>query len=102
MNFVGNILLPVVGIVITVLSYFVFRYSIIKYDVSESENLYIPHRLKNVVEALGGIHNIIRLRDNGVELRNIKKVNTLKISGEMKENIFVTDDPKVVALGEYL
>ncbi len=102
MNFGGNILLPVVGIVITVLSYFVFRYSIIKYDVSESENLYIPHHLKNVVEALGGIHNIIRLRDNGVELRNIKKVNTLKISGEMKENIFVTDDPEVVALGEYL
>lgn len=102
MNFGGNFLLLVVGIVITVLSYFVFRYSIIKYDVSESENLYIPQRLKNVVEALGGVHNIIRLVDNGIEVRNIKKVNTLKLSGEMKENIFVTDDPEVVALGEYL
>lgn len=102
MNFGGNMLLPVVGIVITVLSYFVFRYSIIKYDVSESENIYIPPRLKSVVEALGGIHNIIRLRENGVEVRNIKKVNTLKLNGEMKENIFVTDNPEVVALGEYL
>lgn len=102
LNFGSNILLPVVGIVITVLSYFVFRYCIVKYDVSESENLYIPQRLKDVVEELGGIHNIIRIRENGVEVRNIKKVNTLKLDGEMKENIFVTDDPQVVALGEYL
>lgn len=102
LNLGSNILLPVVGIVITVLSYFVFRYCIVKYDVSESENLYIPQRLKNVVEELGGIHNIIRLRENGVEVRNIKKVNTLKLEGELKENIFVTDDPEVVALGEYL
>lgn len=85
-----------------VISYFVFKYGLLKYDIAESENKYIPQRLISFVEALGGIHNIIKVKDNGVELRNTKLLDSVKLDGEIKENIFLFEDERLIDLKEYL
>lgn len=97
-----NYLLLLVGVAFMVLSYFLFQYCILKYDVSERANIYIPKRLQWAADALGGVHNIIRFKEEGVEVRNVKRIDTLRLDGEMKENLFCTDNPQVVELAEYL
>lgn len=102
MHLNGNYLLFAAGAAITVLAYFLLKYCILKYGVSEYTTLYIPDALKPAAEALGGVKNIIRFTEKGVEVRNVKRIDTLKLDGEMKENIFYTTDPDVLALEEYL
>lgn len=90
------------GAVFVAIGYFVFKYSIEKHGISACHNIYIPSRLNSLVRNLGGIENIIRYKDNAVEVRNPELVNTLSIDVEINENVIKSEDEKFCELGEYL
>lgn len=90
------------GVAVAVISYFVFRYGVLKYDIAESENKYVPERFLPLIEALGGIHNIIKLKENGAEVRNVKLIDTIKLDGEIKENVFLFKDERLIEMMDYI
>lgn len=90
------------GAVFVAIGYFVFKYSIEKHGISSCLNIYIPTRLNNIVSNLGGIENIIRFKDDVIEVRNPKLVNTFKFDCSIDENIVKSDDKSFLELKEYL
>lgn len=90
------------GVVFFAIGYFITKYSVLKSGVSDCLNVYIPARLNKLVASLGGIVNIIKIKDDTVEVRNPKLVNNFELKCEIKENLIKTDDDKISELKEYL
>ena len=64
-------------------------------------NIYIPSRLNGFVKKLGGIENIIRIKDSKIEVRNPQLVNLIEGSCEIKGNIVEADKNLTDDLEEY-
>lgn len=92
----------VCAVVFVAIGYFVARYSYIKAGISDCFNNYIPTRFNNLIDALGGIVNIIKVNDDVAEVRNPKLVNTFDLKCEIRENLVKAEDEKIKELGEYL
>lgn len=90
------------GAVFVAIGYFVFKYSIEKHSISSCLNIYIPTRLNQIVNYLGGIENIIRFKDDVVEVRNPKLVNTFNFDCSIDENMIKSNDKSFLELKEYL
>ena len=90
------------GIVFIAIGYFVFKFSFEKYGISDTLNCYIPTRLSSFVKALGGVNNIIRYKDNALEVRNPKLIDTVSIECEISENLVKSKDKRLIELKEYL
>lgn len=90
------------GVVFIAIGYFVYKYSYEKHGISDCLNVYIPTRLNTFVKALGGIKNIIRYKDSGLEIRNPKLIDTVSIECEINENIVTSEDKRFIELKEYL
>lgn len=90
------------GIVFVAIGYFFYKFSYEKHGISDSMNTYIPTRLNSFVKALGGINNLIRYKDNDLEVRNPKLIDTVAIECEINENIVTSDDERFIELKEYL
>ncbi len=91
-----------VGVTFCVLAYFVSRYTVVRYGIAEHSCVWLPEDLRPLVQELGGLQNILAIEDDGVQVRNSKRVNTLLLEGELKEDRFMTDDPQIQTLKEYL
>lgn len=91
-----------VGVTFCVLAYFVGRYTVVRYGIAEHSCVWLPKDLRPLVQELGGLQNILAIDDDGVQVRNSKRVNTLLLEGELKEDRFMTDDPQIQTLKEYL
>lgn len=90
------------GVVFFAIGYFVYKYCYERYGITDRLNVYIPTRLNDFVKALGGISNIIRFKDDKLEVRNPKLINTMCIECEINENIISSDDERMGELKEYL
>ena len=84
------------------IGYFTAKYSIEKHGISDSLNTYIPTRLNKTVDALGSITNIIRFKNDCIEVRNPKLVNQLMLDCEIDSNVVKSNDEDFLALKEYL
>lgn len=91
-----------VGVTFCVLAYFVSRYTVVRYGIAEHSCIWLPEDLRPLVRELGGLQNILSIENDGVQVRNSKRVNTLLLEGELKEDRFITDDPQIQTLKEYL
>lgn len=91
-----------VGVTFCVLAYFVGRYTVVRYGIAEHSCVWLPEDLRPLVQELGGLQNILAIENDGVQVRNSKRVNTLLLEGELKEDRFITDDPQIQTLKEYL
>lgn len=89
------------SIVFLAIGYFVYKYCYEKYGISDCYNIYIPTRLNRVVDALGGIKNIVRFKEDYVEVRNSQLVDNLRLECEINENIVRSPDKAVNELKEY-
>lgn len=92
----------VCAIVFVAIGYFVTRYSYVRAGISDCFNTYIPTRFNNLISALGGIVNVIKIDDDIAEVRNPKLVNTFDLKCEIRENLVKVEDEKIKELGEYL
>ena len=87
-----------VGVTFCVLAYFVSRYTVVRYGIAEHSCVWLPKDLRPLVQELGGLQNILAIENDGVQVRNSKRVNTLLLEGELKEDRFITDDPQIQTL----
>jgi phosphotransferase system glucose/maltose/N-acetylglucosamine-specific IIC component len=90
------------GLVFVAIGFFVAKYSHLKFGISDSLNIYIPSRLNNLVNSLGGIINIVKLNDDTIEIRNPKLVNNFELDCEIRENLVKLDSNKIGELKEYI
>lgn len=90
------------GVVFVAIGYFVYKFIYEKHGITDSFNAYIPTRLNSFVSALGGISNIIRFKNDGLEVRNPKLIDTVSLDCEIKENFVTTKDKRMIELKEYL
>lgn len=90
------------GIIFICIGYFTVRIVNTKFGISDSLNTYIPSRLNKVVSALGGIMNIIRFKNDKLEVRNPELVDTLSLECEIEENIVSSNNSDFIDLKEYL
>lgn len=74
----------------------------VRYGIAEHSCVWLPKDLRPLVQELGGLQNILAIENDGVQVRNSKRVNTLLLEGELKEDRFITDDPQIQTLKEYL
>lgn len=88
--------------VLAVMGYFCGKYFVEKNGISDCLNIYIPTRLNSVLKSLGGIENIIRIKNGNVEVRNPQLVNFLNDEYEIKDNIIICNSRLISELGEYL
>lgn len=92
----------VCAVVFVAIGYFVTRYSNVKAGISDCFNTYIPTRFNHLLNALGGIVNIVKINEDIAEVRNPKLVNTFDLKCEIRENLVKVEDEKIRDLGEYL
>lgn len=92
----------VCAVVFVAIGYFVTRYSNIKAGISDCLNIYIPTRFNHLLNALGGIVNVIKVNDDVAEVRNPKLVNTFDLKCEIRENLVKVEGDEIKELGEYL
>ena len=92
----------VCAVVFVAIGYFVTRYSNIKAGISDCLNIYIPTRFNHLLNALGGIVDVIKVNDDVAEVRNPKLVNTFDLKCEIRENLVKVEDDEIKELGEYL
>lgn len=90
------------GVILFVIGYFMFKFSYEKHAISDCINIYIPTRLASIVDALGGIENIVRFKDGKLEVRNPKLINTVKFECCIDENVVSSNSDKFKELSEYL
>lgn len=90
------------GIVFIAIGYFVYKFCYEKHGISDCLNTYIPTRLNSIVNALGGIRNIVRYKNDALEVRNPKLIDTVAIECEIDENIIKSKDIRFLELKEYL
>lgn len=72
------------GFVLTILSYFVTRLLIAKFDIRGRRIL--PKAVKKIVAALGGEDNIERISNGKLYVKNPNLINILKIDCDIHEN----------------
>ncbi len=72
------------GLVIAILSYFVTRLLIAKFDIRGRRIL--PKSVKKIVTALGGEENIERISNSKLYVKNPNLINILKIDCDIHEN----------------
>ncbi len=92
----------VCAVVFVAIGYFVTKYSAVRVGISDCFNIYIPTRFNNMLSALGGIANVIKINENIAEVRNPKLVNTFDLKCDIRENLVKIEDEKIKELGEYL
>lgn len=90
------------GLVFVAIGFFAAKYTILKFGISDSLNIYIPTKLNRLVKSLGGIVNIVKIDNDTIEVRNPKLVNNFEIDCEIRENLVQIDDEKINELKEYL
>lgn len=90
------------GVIFVAIGYFFTKYSSLKYGLSDNLNIYIPNRLNKLVNALGGIVNIIKIKDDMVEVRNPKLVNNFDIDCEIRENQIKVNNSQIYDLSDYI
>lgn len=90
------------GVVFIAIGFFVTKFVTEKHSLSDCFNTYIPQRLRELVENLGGVNNIIGFRNGALEVRNPKLVNTLKLECTVEENAVKSDDVLFGELQDYL
>lgn len=90
------------GLIFIAIGFFAAKYSILKFGISDSLNIYIPTKLNRLVKSLGGIVNIVKVDSDTIEVRNPKLVNNFEIDCEIRENLVKIDDEKITELKEYL
>ena len=89
--------------VIIAFSFFISRYTALKYGISAMSEVYIPNSLKQFCNALGGVGNIVSIEENKVTLRNIKRADFLKLTCEIADNAVILDSTEELSrLEEYL
>lgn len=89
-------------LVFTALGYFTGKYFIEKRGISDCMNIYFPTRLNKLIKSLGGIENIIRIRDSKIEVRNPHLINLLDSEYDINGNIITVSDDLIAELKEYL
>lgn len=89
------------SVVFLAIGYFVYKYCYERYGISDCYNIYVPTRLQSAVDALGGIKNIVRFKDDYVEVRNSQLVNNLSFECEINENTVKSDSETLKELKEY-
>lgn len=72
------------GIVLALLSYFVLRICLYRFDYRD--NKLLPRQVKQLVSALGGIDNIERINGDMLYVKNPNLINILKIDCDIHEN----------------
>lgn len=72
------------GAVLCVLTYFVFKIVILKYDFASEKIL--PKATKKLVNALGGAENIVKTENDCVIVSNPNLIDVLKVDCEIHEN----------------
>lgn len=102
LNIDKPVYLAVCGLVFIAIGYFTAKFSVLKNGISDFLNIYIPDRLNKLVSALGGIVNIIKIKENTVEVRNPKLVNNFDIDCEIRENVVKVNDNMISELKDYL
>lgn len=99
----GNyVYLLTAGTVFVALGFFASKYIYQKVGLSDCYNIYIPTRLEKTVKALGGINNIIRFRENAVEVRNPMLVDKLSLDCVVEENLVKSEKSEFSELKAYL
>ena len=88
--------------VLAVTGYFCAKYFIEKNGISDCLNVYIPTRLNSLLKSLGGIENIIRIKNGNAEVRNPQLVNFLNEDYEIRDNIIICKNNMIADLEEYL
>ncbi len=91
-----------VGVVFCVLAYFVSRYAVVRYGIADHSRIWLPEDLRPLVQELGGLQNILAIDEDSVQVRNSKRVNTLLLEGELKEDRFLSNDAQLQQLKDYL
>ncbi|MCM1285231.1 MAG: hypothetical protein NC213_06785 [Acetobacter sp.] len=89
-------------LVFTALGYFTGKYFIEKRGISDCMNIYYPARLNKLIKSLGGIENIIRIKNSKIEVRNPQLVNLLGSEYDINGNIVTVSENLIVELKEYL
>lgn len=89
------------SIVFLAIGYFVYKYCYERYGISDCYNVYVPSRLQSVVDALGGVKNIVRFKEDYVEVRNSQLINNLSFECEINENTVKFESEKFKELKEY-
>ena len=102
MNIDKPVYLLVCGLVFIAIGYFITKFSVLKNGISDFLNIYIPNRLNKLVNAFGGIVNIIKVKEDTVEVRNPKLVNNFDIDCEIRENVVKVNNDLIKDLKEYL
>ncbi|MDD6620996.1 MAG: hypothetical protein PUE75_07955 [Eubacteriales bacterium] len=102
MNMKNGVYLISGGIVFVCIGFFVTRYVVEKHGISDCINVYIPARLQKITKNLGGIANIIRFKDNKLEVRNPKLINTLELDCEIEENEVSSNNELFNELKDYI
>ena len=88
--------------VLAVMGYFCSKYFIEKNGISDCLNIYIPTRLNALLKSLGGIENIIRIKNGNAEVRNPQLVNFLNEDYEIRDNVIICKNNLISDLEEYL
>lgn len=101
-NFDNGVYLIAGGVVFAALGYFVYKYCLEKYGITDCYNTYIPTRLNAFVKALGGVNNIVRFKGDYLEVRNPKLVDCFSVECEIEENMIKSKDERFNELREYL
>ena len=78
------------------------KYILLRFGISDIYNVYIPSRLNGIVDSLGGVGNIIRSKNNFIEVRNPALVNELYLDCDINENIIKSDNEMFIELTEYI
>jgi hypothetical protein len=90
------------GAVLFSAGYFIMKYILLRFGISDIYNVYIPSRLNGIVDSLGGVGNIIRSKNNFIEVRNPALVNELYLDCDINENIIKSDNEMFIELTEYI
>lgn len=88
------------GAIIAVMTYFVFKIILSKYDLSQ--NKILPKEVKKLIASLGGEDNIEKVTDISVIVKNPNLINVLKLDCDIKENIVTLYYDELELLKQYM
>lgn len=89
----------IAGTVLAVLTYFLFRIVITKYDFESK--MILPRATNKLVKALGGDENIIKAENGSVIVSNPNLIDVLKVDCEIHENTVTLYYDDYLLLKEY-
>lgn len=88
------------GVIIAVMTYFVFKIILSKYDLSQ--NKILPKEIKKLLASLGGEDNIEKITDVSVIVKNPNLINILKLDCDIKENVVTLYYDELELLKQYM